>query len=1262
MTPETCPNRDELRSFVQCSLNEQRADDISEHLGHCPKCEETVVGLERDGDTIAEQIQHAAARRTFTHEPECQQLLQSLRGGIVIGSPELPHSETPFPALQSLRDYQIVAKLGEGGMGAVYKAVHRRLKKTVALKVLPTNRIGDQATVARFEREMEVLGQLNHPHIVQAHDAGEHEGRHYLVMEYVEGCDLSDVIKRCSPLSVADACLLISQAAEGLQYAHEHGFVHRDIKPSNLMLAVTGSKTGVSVIVKILDLGLARALDQQPDAAGAAPTAELTTAGQAMGTLDYMAPEQGGDAHQVDIRADIYSLGATLYKLLTGDAPYAEHAHKPPMQRLMAIAHHEPPAIRTKRRVIPEKLAAIVHRMLAKPPERRFATPAEVVQALAPFCAGADLAALIVPTEATQVLQGKTQPSTSLATAAATSGTARRARLTWAGIAASLAVAAAIVISTRNGTVEVTAPDGGELPQDVKVVVTRGGDEVELLQADNQWSAKVVNGEYQAELRSGQDRFEMADSKLTVTRMGRSLVTLHVRKTAQELSPAAGTSVVAKSEAMTKSELSKPAVAPIKPPRVAIVERPFTVVRDEKPVNSFKTWGGVLGFLEAGDTIEVQGRGPYQLPNPPFNDLDVTIRAAAGSRPELQLTGMNRHGGSLALDGVDLVVWHSEHHQLGGLSVYPTKPGQKVQLEITRCRVQAPTIDAGVASPMNVTDSILLLQAIQISRSEANFENNVIVSLNSAPFRFGVLEDGCRMRLTNNTIVATQDHGGGVNLLAFNGDARALTKPLRIEARNNLIVMDGGGYFGQEVLPGGTPEEQAMIADWHGEGNLYCPYPQQTGLRTKDSEGKEVVVHPLDAWARRLNRTEREPKSQTAPWPHWKMAEARWSEDENFFAILRQQIEAVVPPELRDHVGPQWELIGPGEAYVRALAAAGTPVAKDDLLPEALPEGPCILLRNGQEIRGFRTLQDAVSAAISDDVIELRTNRSVGDAIAKDGNRLLTIRAAAGYSPEVGSLHFHQGCRVILEGLSFAMGVTLTGFQNPNPALGEYVRIVNCSFQTRNSRLGAPVGGIAIFEGTEDPAMPLVIRNCWIDGNLWLTGRSQQPIRLENCVVPRVDVVSPRPVDKDTRYRLEFERCAVWSPEPRYARGALFGSVASSAGNLDVMAHGTLFETSAWIRPLVTSPIRWQGTKNLFRVGHSNWFDSIDETGSRQFISGLDVLRKAFQSDADSVEAHPLTWEPQQWKLLPTSPGFQAGPDGKDMGVDVEQLTKSLGL
>jgi serine/threonine protein kinase len=247
--------------------------------------------------------------------------------------------EAEAPALGELGQYRLLAKIGEGGMGAVYKALHTKLEKVVALKVLPAARLQDTAAVQRFEREMKAVGQLEHPNIVRATDAGEIEGTHYLVMELVDGIDLSALIRRVGPacrsrlpsgtssatadnaaqvpsgsrdlqgaMTIADACEMIRQAAVGLQEAHEDGMVHRDIKPSNLMLA-RSRKGRKPPLVKILDLGLALLDDQR------GPRRDLTSTGQMMGTLDYMAPEQGGDSHDVGIRADIYALGATLIQV-----------------------------------------------------------------------------------------------------------------------------------------------------------------------------------------------------------------------------------------------------------------------------------------------------------------------------------------------------------------------------------------------------------------------------------------------------------------------------------------------------------------------------------------------------------------------------------------------------------------------------------------------------------------------------------------------------------------------------------------------------------------------------------------------------------------------------------------------------------------------------------------------------------------------------------------------------------------------------------
>ena len=188
--------------------------------------------------------------------------------------------------------------------------IHTKLKRPVAIKVLPTDRLRDPRAVARFQREVEAVGRLGHPNIVQALDANELDGRHLLVTEFVDGVDLSRLVRSGGPLPIPDACEIVRQAALGLQHAHAHDLVHRDVKPSNLMLNSAG-------IVKLLDLGLARLRPEMP------VEADVTTSGQIMGSADYMSPAQCLDARDVDARADIYSLGCTLYFLLAGRAPFS---------------------------------------------------------------------------------------------------------------------------------------------------------------------------------------------------------------------------------------------------------------------------------------------------------------------------------------------------------------------------------------------------------------------------------------------------------------------------------------------------------------------------------------------------------------------------------------------------------------------------------------------------------------------------------------------------------------------------------------------------------------------------------------------------------------------------------------------------------------------------------------------------------------------------------------------------------------------------
>lgn len=266
-------------------------------------------------------------------------------------------------------EYVVLDKLGEGGMGVVLKAQHRRMKRLVAVKMLPAGKMKSADSVKRFYHEVEAAARLSHPNIVTAYDAGEHEGIQYLVMEYVDGQDLASLVKQHGPFSVSQAVECIVQAAKGLDYAHKHGVIHRDIKPGNLLLDHEGT-------LKILDMGLAHITESADDPAGAE---RLTSSGQVMGTCDYMAPEQAEDTRKADHRADIYSLGCTLYRLLVGKPPYTGETA---IQVLLAHIQQPIPSLCAMRGDVPAPLEAIYQKMLAKRPEDRYQSMAEVVTAL----------------------------------------------------------------------------------------------------------------------------------------------------------------------------------------------------------------------------------------------------------------------------------------------------------------------------------------------------------------------------------------------------------------------------------------------------------------------------------------------------------------------------------------------------------------------------------------------------------------------------------------------------------------------------------------------------------------------------------------------------------------------------------------------------------------------------------------------------------------------------------------------------------------
>ncbi|MDZ4851380.1 MAG: protein kinase [Pirellulaceae bacterium] len=362
-----CWSRDRLKQYLTGWSDETAMQELEFHLSHCQSCEKSLADLETIRDTEFDRCHHDSSL-TSDVDPIVAQALASVKASPKssdFSEKRSGHSPSMLDQsflvssfhLRELGPYELMKPLGRGGMGMVYLAKHRRLNRIVAVKILPNAFVTADAQ-ARFEREIQAAGKLNHPAIVLATDAGQVDGIQYLAMEYIDGLDLGRIARAVQTISINDVCEIGRQIAVGLAVAHRSGMVHRDIKPSNVMLDVNGD-------VKILDFGLVL-LDRWDGL-----TSELTTVGQFLGTLDYMAPEQAERCSAVDYRADLYSLGATIFRLLCGRAPLAAAPNQSPLEKLRLLANHRPPSLKTVRPDAPPALVQLVDQLLKTDPTDR---------------------------------------------------------------------------------------------------------------------------------------------------------------------------------------------------------------------------------------------------------------------------------------------------------------------------------------------------------------------------------------------------------------------------------------------------------------------------------------------------------------------------------------------------------------------------------------------------------------------------------------------------------------------------------------------------------------------------------------------------------------------------------------------------------------------------------------------------------------------------------------------------------------------------
>jgi serine/threonine protein kinase len=361
---EDHPNPDQLRAFDQGRLDPSEWAAVERHLLGCAACGDRIEGLpeQRLVDLLGEYDPERACGVTS------DELVTPSRPPVApsAGTEEVPRELAEHPR------YRVHGLLGTGGMGMVFKAEHRLMRRTVALKVIHHRLLTQPAAVERFRREVRAAARLAHPNIVTALDAEQAGPTHFLVMEYVEGETLDRVVDRSGPLPVSRACAFVRQAALGLQHAHEQGMVHRDLKPANLIVTPSGQ-------VKVLDFGVAHLARECPTAAG------LTPDGVLIGTPGYLAPEQARAPGTADVRADMYSLGCTLYHLLAGRPPFVGSL----LQQLLDHQDRTPRPLSAFRNDVPPELAQLVQRLLAKDPADRIQSPAQLADALAPFASGA---------------------------------------------------------------------------------------------------------------------------------------------------------------------------------------------------------------------------------------------------------------------------------------------------------------------------------------------------------------------------------------------------------------------------------------------------------------------------------------------------------------------------------------------------------------------------------------------------------------------------------------------------------------------------------------------------------------------------------------------------------------------------------------------------------------------------------------------------------------------------------------------------------
>ncbi|MCX7423464.1 MAG: protein kinase [Planctomycetia bacterium] len=781
------------------------------------------------------------------------------------------------------------------------------------------------------------------------------------------------------------------------------------------------------------------------------------------------------------------------------------------------------------------------------------------------------------------------------------------------------------------------------------------GEFAEALASFNNWGVETLVEPRAGDLRTGerigsadrtgvlsQDEITIVDPKPQVARRSKSriallslllvgvlgavLATIAQQRKVETLKPIASTRQADDGQV----ENLPHEIAPAKPQVPVDPGKPFVVVRDGKDLRPLKTLVSAINELQPGDIIEIRSneRLPIQFTEPITKPL--AIRAGAGCRPMLAFVGPKKTlpiEDDFSVEGCDL-----DFRSLTFPAVNRTSTWR-----FHRCRMWGDP--PGAVSKMRISESVIIsLYGINAptdgTSSDYEFDNCLIRNSNLLIRYAG--KSSHTLRLRNCSFYRVS---GGYPRLAHLREQAKLT----VEATGNVFHCQS--QANELIDPQSIPQ-----VTWIGAHNCFSGTWYQIWEEQPD---KTVTIKEkgLPAWNKLWKEPERDSREVDLLAFEWGRIQ-RLPNPERFSSV-RAATEEMIAKNKLSEVGPDWNLVGAGEAYVCALAAEGRAVSESELRPERCEDGPIVLLRAGKEVRGYLTLKPALDAAQDQDIVELRTDGLVKDSHWTGDSRLLTIRAGAGYTPTIdGNLVSSGTDRLILEGLTIRYvllasgGVRATNFGDGEqplfPTQGSVVRMLNCTLlgETNNSVTDTWMFG-------DGDSIPEIV-NC-VFGTLRIGLRSGGKARLRNSMFgdcrPNVESRTAQPGT------LEIDRCVFWLPEPALN---VWAASLHSHSAITTQAHRSIFVSPVDLTFGYPRSIDWTGTGNVF-------------VKSNGFCYGKDPLQleqfqTQFQTEADSIELPPWEFDAAQWRILrDKSPGYQPRPDGTDYGADIDRLVNALG-